>query len=69
MQVPGPGFLSSQFLIIDQPGLDGFYKFDNAESGATTSSSIPVTTEIAEPAPLAVLGLGLAGLGLLRRRA
>lgn len=67
--VPGSGAMASQMLLIDQPGFDGFYKFDNAESGATTSTSVPVTAEIAEPAPLVVLGLGLAGLGLMRRRA
>ena len=68
--VPGPfSGMASQMLLIDQPGIDGFYKFDNAESGATTSASVPVTAEIAEPATLMLLGLGLAGLGLLRRRA
>jgi len=68
--VPGPfSGMASQMLLIDQPGIDGFYKFDNAESGATTSTSVPVTAGIAEPAPLMVLGLCLAGLGLLRRRA
>tara|TARA_R110002072_G_scaffold259002_3_gene417654 strand:- start:1041 stop:1661 length:621 start_codon:yes stop_codon:yes gene_type:complete len=67
--VPGPGAMASQFLLIDQPGFDGFYKFDNASIGATTSTSVPVTAEIAEPAPLIILGLGLAALGLIRRRA
>ncbi len=68
--VPGPATrMAGLFLVIDQPGSDGFYKFANALTGDVTSASVLVTAEIAEPAPLMVLGLGLAGLGLLRRRA
>lgn len=66
--VPGGGLMGSQMLFIDKPGSEGFYQSANGASGSVTSSSVPVTAEIAEPAPLMVLGLGLAGLGLLRRR-
>lgn len=67
--VPGGGAIGSQFLLIDKPGFDGFYQTANGAPGSVTSSSVPVTAEIAEPAPLLVLGLGLAAFGLLRRRA
>ena len=67
--VPGPFTgMASQMLLIDQPGSDGFFKFANDQFGNTMSSSVPVTTEIAEPAPLMALGFGLAVLGLLLRR-
>lgn len=67
--VPGPGAgFGTQMLFIDKPGSEGFYQTANGEPGAATSTSVPVTAQIAEPAPLMVLGLGLAGLGLLRRR-
>jgi hypothetical protein len=59
--------MSSVFLSIDRPGAEGFFQF--SDTGTQTSASVPVTTAIAEPAPLMVLGLSLAAFGLMRRRA
>jgi len=56
--------MGSQFLLIDRPGLEG--SDQGAES--LTSTLVPAATSVAEPAPLMVLGLGLAAFGLIRRR-
>lgn len=67
--VPGGGAMAAQFLMIDRTGPDGFYHINNGPPAILTSTSVPVTTAVAEPAPLMVLGLSLAAFGLLRRRA
>lgn len=66
--VPGDGFMASQFLLIDGPGSQGFYKISQGPAASLTSNSVPVTTSVSEPAPLMVLGLSLAAFGILRRR-
>ena len=65
--VPGGGAMSAQFLLIDQPGTDGFYKVSDGPAKLLTSTSVPAAA-IPEPAPLMVLGFGLAAFGLSRRR-
>lgn len=66
--VPGAGAMGSQFLLIDRPGAEGFAHLSQNQAAILTSTSVPVTTEISEPAPLMVLGLGIAAFGLIRRR-
>jgi len=60
--------MGSQFLLIDRPGLEGFAHVSDQGAESLTSTSVPAATSVAEPAPLMVLGLGLAAFGLIRRR-
>lgn len=66
--VPGGGAMASQFLLIDRPGVEGFAHVSSDPAEVLTSTSVPATTAIPEPAPLMVLGFGLAAFGLIRRR-
>lgn len=66
--VPGGGAMGGQFLLIDRPGTEGFAHVSQGQAALLTSTSVPAATEIPEPAPLMILGFGLAALGLARRR-
>ena len=65
----GPGIpgaaLAGQFLYTDATAsvFSG-----SADAAPLTSTSVPFATEIAEPVPLLILGLGLAGFRPVRRR-
>lgn len=62
------GSMASQFLLIDRPDFEGFAHISDNQATTLTSSSVPAATGIPEPAPLMVLGFGLAAFGLIRRR-
>lgn len=66
--VPGGGAMGSQFLLIDRPGPEGFAHVSQGQAALLTSTSVPAATGIPEPAPLMILGFGLAAFGLIRRR-
>lgn len=59
---PGAGELLLDF-IGNVPAIGGSFRIDNLAITAT-----PTSTQVPEPASLALLGLGMAGLAAIRRR-
>ena len=69
------GALAGRNLLIalfggvnPEPEVVNQVNFDNVQLTQFTQDEVPVTPRIPEPATLALFGLGLAGIGLYRRR-
>jgi hypothetical protein len=62
------GGLSGKFVFLNSGGADPLMLANSWSAWAGSNLAFSATFDVPEPASLAVLGAGVAGLGMLRRR-